>query len=465
MPIQRKHDLKAWIGREDGLLATATHTWPLQGDLAYHVVRYAVPGLRHTLADAIADPDPAVRIAHATSFLQTLPSWWERLAAPILPLPADVVFTQDGAPRLLALPPWRLPDVDGVFREPLRALFLAPELVRARTDLAWNDPDHRRNIDRYAAGVSLLLCFRHRPPVKDIDHALRLAAIGIAAHPSRLEGNLPFWLEQLAATQEAIRAIQRLLSPDPRARATVDLGQLVKLLDGCRQRMSPEIAVDEVRQRKTAMDAYRLLHDILLELETYELLLRGGELALELARPLEAIDLFERAIATEPERPEAYGAQLKIIASAASNPGALRDVFLRRGAVGAKLETKLWRDFERLDPDGQEECELPVAVFLLWRGQQLSTAYTSAAEFIHPRLYDAGGKFHWWKFGLNLAYAEALLGQDRVDAAHEQLGIIKQGLRKSKANDLVLAAEITRHGEWVLRIEQRIVARKKEQGR
>ena len=380
---------------------------------AGYLVRYGVRGAR-SLVDVQADPAPRVRIECATRLLEAFHGWTEALGHGWLPMPADVVFASGNVPWLLPMPSRWTPDVHDVFAEPARCWHLSPELVRGQ-------PGTPEAADRYALGMTVLGCFAELPEIDPGELLLRVAS-GTARTPARAPSSLPFWLGRLDAGGRLRDAVRELLLPDPTTRCQIELAELADRLATLIPWTDPTRAIVRLQGAGRLPDAYLLLQDALFLAETYELLLLGARLAAELRRPLEAVDLLERAIAREPDRQEAYEEQFRLLVAleAVQEPTATvggADASVRLGAM-------LRRDFERLPAQAQEAAELVVAHYLLDGGW-----FEETAHFIHPRLFD-GAAWLWWKFGMNLAYAEALAAGGQEQEADELLDQLEQGLEK-----------------------------------
>jgi len=145
----------------------------------------------------------------------------------------------------------------------------------------------------------------------------------------------------------------------------------------------------------------------------YDLLVLAGETAAEFAaRPLDAVDFYEQAISLDPARTEAYTGQFQLL-SGARRFRPVADLYERQGAASLQMDSKVWRDFDRLSPEKQTSHELDMADYLLWRCTfpLWDRELDAAVAFIHRRLFNARGEFQGWKVGLNLAYAQALFMQ------------------------------------------------------
>lgn len=420
-PLVRRQAVKTWV--ETGVPAgVAPVTWAGQPDDAsgYYYMRYEVPDFQQTLQDVLAGSDTQKRIQYSADALAAMPIWWRNLYRPLLPMPADIAYDRSGNAYLLAVPQWRLPDVEAIFTEPARALYLPPEFVRGQRGLL---PEA---MDCYCVGASLLQCFFAVPALDDPVDLLLRAASGTMYQEVDLADSVPFWFNRVWAVKQAIDAAYKLASPHPAVRQTCDLTRLPgELADWLRQ-MNPKTAAEHLRDNGKPQDAYTLLQDVLATHESYELLVLAGEIAGKyLRRPLEAIDLFERAIAKAPYRPEAREEQFRAISAGTHSPQ-LKALMTKDSASCSKMDARITRDFEALSTAKQESCELDMANYLLWRGR-----FDDANVFIRPRLYDGQGRYLWWKFLLNFAFAESLIGQARYPETHAFLAGVRNELNKA----------------------------------
>jgi hypothetical protein len=474
--LEVRAELRAWKDqpRRPGL-APVVDVTPLYEEGSV-VVQYEI-GVERTAAEALAHADPAVRLRHAARIAAALPDWWSRLGQGLLPMPADIVFAAEGVPHLLPMPLRRLPPMEKILAENARAICLAPELLRGSAAPAWGD------YDLYALGVLLLGCF-YRTPETGAEELLLRAANQSLFESHRLRSTLPGWLEGRDAPRQAVAAIRRLVDAGPAARAEMDAAALAAKLAEDAAGMEPLALIARLREAGNIGEALDLTRRILAERGDYQFYFLAAELArLEAVavvfraavRPatldlgaagaeivmrslgllLEALDFLERAIGAQPGRMEPFEEQLRII-------GILEQVGLPLGAlpelspVLRGLDAILWRNFHRLAPQRQQEHELTIARYLLNKGE-----YGPAAEFIHPRLSE-GDKYQWWKFGLNLAYAEALIGLGRLDDAHGLLQFLKGRLKHVRDNRSVPEADVRAHGRTLAELEARLLEKKGE---
>jgi tetratricopeptide (TPR) repeat protein len=408
-PLAWRQALQELMGKPvgEGLAAIGWMGWP-ESHPDFYAVRYDLPDMHQTLAEALTDPNPRVRLEYAARVLEAAPGWWRALTAPIWPLPADVAFTRDGPAFFLTLPPGQTPDVRSVFAVPLRGFYLSPELVRGLKT------ESGESQDRYALAVALSQCFAKLPPAPDGGAVLAGAARG-AVFGEGAQSTLPFWLEDLPPTQQAHAWARRLAALPPEVRLSVDLALLAQRFRQLGFQMEPHQAAVELRDSGRPQEAYNLLLNVLLSEESADLLLLAGDLASRyLTRPLEAIDLYERAILMEPDNPTAYEQQFKVIAAGRHLPPLVRLVE-GRSPYCDRLDKLIRRGFARLPSETQFACELDMARYLLWRQN-----FQEAADFTYAHLFE-GSEYLWWKFDLNLAYTEALMGLGELGAAKSVL--------------------------------------------
>jgi len=431
-PIQRRAAVEQWANMAaPGGFAAPTAHW-VDAAMGVFVVQYDLPDLRCSLAEVLADADLdlTVRVSHVAQALDWLHYWVQSLDAPIFLTPGDIVFGLNGDIRLLAMPRWRLPDVAAVLEAPVLARYLAPEFVCSRLDMPWG-PAAWQNLAQFAIGAMLVESFHRVPEPTNAAIALEYAAGGWREW-GRGESLLTYWQGQLAASRDALACAERLMQADPVERCRCDPNASAALLRDCVGRINPVTAVAEVKSREGERSAFELVQNILLDDESYDLLMLAGGLASQINRPLEAIDFYERAIAAEPHRSDAYRAQFDLINTAQRYYGTLDTLFTTSIDAASLLCQKMVRNFERLPHDDQRERQISMARFLVWYGDQMNAAYPQAIAFIYPRLVDEDGAPKWWEFELNLAYAEALIGAGRLEDADQQVRHIANAIRRAQ---------------------------------
>lgn len=471
-PLVRRHEIRVWAApsrpRLPGLAPIVQAEPCTLGGLPYFVVRYEIDP-EYSLQDALREPDCGVRLGYALRVLRALPAWWEKLYAGLLPMPADIFYAEDD-PWLLPLPlrtDPHLPDAEVVLTEPERVWYLAPELVRGQTSRVSGD-----NLDRYALGVALWQCFHRLPEARGSCaepalQVLRQAVHGLNLHPTPQSWEMPFWLERLEATQEVIEQLRKLLALDPLVRATQSPRPLAEYLVRRRELMDPVSAVKWLLGTNKSREAHDLLQDVLLDRESYDLLLLAGDIAgAYLHRSLEAGELYEKAIEKSPDQLEAYERQLTALLQGFKT---LLEVINRLAIRGQDvgelnksltlLDARIQRDFDRLPTVLQERREAAVARYYIRRGQQVK-----ALQFTYPRLVPAQPEV-WWKFDLALAYVEAYRDLARADRRQLQPALQQVRFTMAKLHEAATAGQAANsldalrdYGRLLDRIEQELLA-------
>lgn len=424
-PVERRESFRGWMNGAPSAppwtanpaahyLAPITHEGQAQlpghDHRGWYYVRY---GICYTasLSEILAGSDPRARLDAVILVLYRIQGWWRDLRRGLIPFATDIVFDADKRPFLLPTPAWKHPDVGSFFVEPMRALSLAPEYLRGMTGT-----ESDGNLDRFALGAICLQAFRKICHVSDFEHCMLQAATRKIWES--LAPNLPFWLQRLPATSESEILVRRLMAPAPSDRAAVSLPQLIRTLEGCRRQMEPANTVREFLKRGRADEAYSLLQDILLVDDSYTMLLLAAEVAWQSKRPLEAIDLLERAIDLGVGDIAAFRQQFQILMSEDCRDR-IHDLLQQHPDLGSRIDDKVWRDFLVLDEqDPSPEWENEFVDHMIWRGMEVH-----AVPFIYQRLFDEQRIFLWWKFPLRFDYVRALFGAGRqLQAAGDPRG-------------------------------------------
>lgn len=361
----------------------------------------------------------------------------------LLPMPADIVFL-DSVPHLLAIPCWGKLDVEALFAEPQRSLYIAPEYIRGCDNQIWGS-----NIDIYAIGASICQCVYQLSATEYPERLLTRIATSTLLRPQSRRTRLPFWLEKVDICEELLADIRQTIHPDLRIRSSVDPARLANRLSLYIQNMKPEVLIESLIGSGRPEDALALLQNILFEQNSYDHLVKAAQIAEDhLGRTLEAIDLLERAIDLEPKVLTAYDNQLKLLLLLAISKKNF-------GMTGDQIDIRIWRNFEAISTDRKQNYEVELANYLL-----LQHNYKKAAEFIYSRLLD-GQKYLWWKFDLTIAYAKSLLETGQYDDATAQINNIKHNLNKVRQNRTLTDYEVNRYGSMVAEIEVDLFKRRK----
>ena len=435
VPLECRNKIQEWMNTATPAgVARISEARYLPGSDEFYLVCYQTSAGTSTYANLLATAGPQERLAAALRVMRQVSVWHKVLGSPILPMPADIIFATDGSPLLLPFPPFNLPRIDAIFAEPERGLYLAPEVVLGRADKDGNA------LDTYTTGILMMQSFRKLPAQLEPTLVLTRAANGSLISSQPEMSLLPFWMERVRATKMALTIIRRLLSPDSAIRRDIKLEKEYSTLESCISGMAGYPAVQEMRQNNQSESAFALLQDVLIFEESYELLLLGSQIVgSDLQRPLAALDLLERAIKLDPARPEAYRAHLEFLIESPLNQQMV-DLFRGNSSLADDFDVSVDRDIALLGGTIKGALEENLAIFLVWRGQSMR-----ALNFIYPRLFE-NGNFAFWKFHLNLLYAEALMGGGMLDEAEKQLESIQKGLILVTQNKTFQTTEIHKWG-------------------
>jgi tetratricopeptide (TPR) repeat protein len=470
--IEWRHSVSSQAAAAPQTIARSRKFWQQSfGNSTQLVFSYAANEPGQTLAELITSGEPAERLRGAACLVRALSQWWLAFSPPVFPLPADIVISDDGQARLLAIPRSELPNIQAVFARPQRLLYLAPEMLRSATNIAW-DTASWQAMDSYAVGVCLLACFCELPSISQVESTLFRCATGSIFSKPTLRADFPAWLEQFPHHRNTLNLIRRLISRDPASRMSVDLKHLPHQLEQLREMFDPRTAVAWLRDQAKPKEALKLLQELLARAvspdgetqQQYDLLCLAGELCARfLHQPLEAIDYFERAIGLDPVRHEAHREQLRIIAGARHHR-ALATLLDSHSSVSDEIDAKLWRNYAALfgnrttygNGDTEQMDDRLVASYVIWRRQ-----FALARDFIYPRLFDDEQNYIWWDFDLGLAYVQSFFGlasedPDNLQRATDQLQQIKSSLQLAMGSGLFEETQVHQYGEEVADLEYRI---------
>ena len=215
--------------------------------------------------------------------------------------------------------------------------------------------------------------------------------------------------------------------------------KLLGTLTDCGTQMEPLAAIEKLMTADRTADAYALLGEILLADDSPGMLVAAARVAGRCGRPLEAVDLLDRAIVADPSSVEAHRRQFETLVSDECRL-AVGALLAQQPDLGPRLDEKVRRAFDRIEPSGSRfALEQTYVEHLMWRGQE-----KEAAAFIYPRLFERPAKasaqksavapqaqpagarpdgFLWWKFDLRFSYVLALLAAgNRLRAAGNAAG-------------------------------------------
>jgi hypothetical protein len=417
---------------------TDVNIW-FEEDCNYSCVRYAATGAL-TLQEVLQTSPPADRIHYLAQAVRCLTTWRNFAGSNLSPMPAEIVFSGSGAPLLLASPFRPALNVDDILACPARALFVSPEGFRGATSLL----DDTDSLHVFIAMAALAL---HRPPDLPPDEAILHGANRTLLAPATLQSTLPRWMEKLDAIQQMRNEVFRLLAAPPSERGAVDPDDFASRLEDWARRCDPIIAVMMLHQGGRLEEACNLLREILGYEESHGLLMLGAQLAEIRRSPLEGIEYLERAISSDAERKDALAFQVQLVA---------RNPELSRAEPGQeppelwnRLKSTLFRDFNGLPVNLQQQLEHEVAQFLIARAE-----FDEAANWIFPRLFDEKKIHLWWKFDMALDYAEALMGSGSP-AARDALAGVRIGIDKATVQHSVSKDVLEECGQRLRALEQR----------
>jgi tetratricopeptide (TPR) repeat protein len=451
-----RNELKAQIGRKyRGCIAPVQ--CKLQPETGWFFVRYEATEDHESFENILQSRDVVAALEGVAAVLRALPTWWQAIPPPIMPTPSDIVITDDGQALLLLRSDWRLPPIEELLAEPDRTPYLAPELFRSGLPTTLT---RSKATDLHAAGVTLLRCFFKHAPYFDAADALLSAATGGASQWRSWRDNLPFWLDQLNLTDHVIGIGRQMTAFDPNDRH-FDLQEVANFISAYRLRMVPVTALRETK-REGIRKAFELFKALLLESESYELLIEGGDLSSKLGNLSQAIYYYERAINLDPDRPDAYRRQFDLIASANQNPISSLSVQYRSNIdYATSLDRRIRRDFDqlvRVDVGSTEDRELSMARHYLWRGREISTQFHSAEEFVKRRIRDSAGKLMGWKLELRLVACEAALEMGNMEDADKIYRDVYQDIQKYRNRTQVDQQMIRRASEYAGRLYPRLAS-------
>jgi hypothetical protein len=386
-----------------------------------------------SLLSLLRSDDIAERVQAAVSVARCLSQWEGDADQFLLPTACDVFF-EDHTPFLLPTPSWGLPDIDAFFENPDACLVLMPELLRQRPVAGWQ---HRAT--RYAIGALLHSCL-YEPRAEPAVTRLERLAHGRRLDEAELSCTVPTWQQRLPGTKRVLQAVRDAVNPDAKTRAAVDLSSLANTLAQWLTTLDPQVIVQNLRRGGHSHEALTMVQELILNDPKPEHLLIAADLyAEDLGKPIEAIALYEAAIAARPGYGAAFSQQLRVLLDAFSMgvmPGLLR----RDGKSDDDLDALIRRDFGELPTDEHDRFVEPMARYLL-----VQQRFAEVLKLVWAELYDRDKQFLWFKFGLRLVYLEAMLGLNKLNGIAEQLADIAVGLDRVEHNRSFDVEELRAH--------------------
>lgn len=439
---EMRDEIRRWCGRppQPAIATVSQATQETFDGGSWLVIRYEASAAT-TLAEALADGAPVVRLTAVAAAARGLSGWSRRLGAGLVLTPCDVLL-RDGEPVLLAMPKWGIPPPEMLLDHPASVQHMAPEVVRGRADEALSAA-----ADLYALGTALISCFVRLPDEGPEDALVRIAN-GTMYAPERCASRLPFWMQKVEAVDAAVAMARRLVVHQPADRAQADPGSVEEQIRRCIAAMDPVAAVTRLWEAHAGERAIELANDIMLDRASYDLYVLAARISWHgLGRSLDALSLLDKAVELEPERQEAYVEQVDLICASR------RDIVTQLEAAinssfADRLDETMLNAFGRLPPDRQARSEADVAEYLIHRER-----HAEATQFIHRRLHDDDGTLQWWKFELMLAYAQAFLELGRLDDYAQIVNAAKHGLVHVRASAAVSEERIQACGARLTRLE------------
>lgn len=398
--------------------------------------------------DIINHNDARINLLFFIEILKILPFWWSQLGQGIIPLPSEIVFSEN-IPFILQMPLSELPAIRNFLDKNERAAFIAPEYFRM---LKGTRMVNGRNLDIYALGVAINKGLHQKTEQNWDDDYIKKLVNGSLPELRSNQKKLPLWCEKVVEIRSIYNYVNQMMARDIKFRSYYEPDKLSLMLIKNIKYFDPTTAVRKLRQEGKTEMAYGLIKEILATELSYENLLLAAEIARELNLILESIEYLEEAIGKFPAAVEksAYIKQLELLMR--QTPEFILESFNKKKIqLLEKIEGMIERNYKMLSFDAQEEFVDEAVKFFLMMG-----SYDKAALFLYPHLYDTEKKFLWWKFDRTIAYGSCLAGQNRVQEARTLIAAIKDKLRKVEAEGRLHPEIIKIHRKSLLEIEKRI---------
>ncbi len=398
--------------------------------------------------DIIKHNDARVNLLYFIEILKILPFWWSQLGQGIIPLPSEIVFS-DNTPFILQMPISELPAIKSFLDENERAEYLAPEYFRM---IKGTRMVNGRNLDIYALGVAIHKGLHlENEQNRDNDYIKKMAN-GSFPELRPNQKKLPLWCEKVVQIRSIYNYVHQLMSRDIKFRSYYEPDKLSSMLVENIKYFDPATAIGKFRKEGKTEMAYGLIKEILATDLSSDNLIMASEIARDLNLIFEAIEHLEEAINKFPGANDksAYIKQLELLIRRTPEL-ILESVIKKKTQLFEKIEGMIERDYEILSFDIQEEFVEEVITFFLMRGK-----YDKAALFLYPHLYDAGKTFLWWKFERTIAYSSCLVGQKRIEDARKLISGIKEKLKKVESEGRLHPELIKNHRKSLLEIEKKI---------
>ena len=451
-PEQRGETSKLKDNPRQSQIAPVTNTFRASvGGIEHFCVHYDV--FPNYYWQDVIDNDPTMDcLAVCFKVLSSLPYWWGKGMQKFFPMPADVIFVSE-TPFILQLPVRFLPNpgIDSLFDIPIRVLYLPPELLAGQVSKIGG-----RSVDMFALGITLLRCLYHLEPFADAETHLRRAATGVLPSDTFVHSRLPYWSRLVPQLVQKLDTVKTLVDVDVTQRVSLSPTELVSFLKDSSSFLAPEVAA----QQMIDTNQFELAHSFLQEVEVDEelpniLLMHARLMESQLKRPVEAIDLYERAIKLQVNNLDAYTEQLTLLGEYCST--VLEQRSNSNSAISLE-SAKSWiaqtarRNFSVIPVSLRPEYVEAAGRIYLGLG-----LFTETVQLVYGYIVQ-GDKFHWWEFSLCFIYTEALLFEGKFPLLEVSnfLSNIEINLAKVQSENRLSSEELELYREKAARLRELI---------
>lgn len=398
--------------------------------------------------DIIKQNDARLNLSFFIEILKILPFWWSQLGTGIIPLPSEILFSEN-IPFILQMPLSDLPAIRTFLDENERTEFLAPEYFRITKGHRSNIG---RNLDIYAIGVAIHKGLHRETEESTGENYIPKVLSGTFHESGQSRKKLPQWCEKVVEIRSIYNYVDQMMAREIKFRSYYEPEKLSLLLTENLKYFDPATAVAKVREKGNSELAYGLIKEILTTEPTYENLLLAAEIARDLKLTLESIEYLEEAINKFRMTKEltAYIRQLDLLVL--QIPGLiLESVIKKTPQFIQKIETMIERDYMAIPFEAQEDYVDEVIKIILAKGD-----YDKVASLVYPHLYDPGKTFLWWKFDRTIAYARCLAGQRRKEDAKKFIAGIKEKLNRVESEGRLDPELLRKYRKSLLEVEKRL---------
>lgn len=403
--------------------------------------------------DIIRYEDSVQRLKAAANVLESLPYWWSCQEGMNRLMPADICF--------IGNEPWLLPNPSKILRKsrpPLQTLFEVPDRIfYLAPEMFYSDEDHifSRSVDTYACGIAALQCIFNYTGQKSAEDMLTRLVTGTLWTMPALAPRLPFWSQNLDQVRQFQKTIFTLIEWDPRNRSAVDQKAISKNMHQFSDFLDPLTAAETLRKNGEPQAAFSLLQNALMEETDFRFYFMAAEIAEhDLKDPLEAVEMYNRAIAEKPNEVNALKHQLKLLISDEFQGHVRKE--MKSGTVSQRTDEMIFRDFYGIPVKERKELVPAVGSYFNWRG-----LFQKAADLLYPYMFD-GKIFLWWEFELCLSYTESLIGLKRFQEADDFLQNTGKNLGKIQDEKRMLPNKVAVYGRRVTHLKHLLTEQKKQ---